>query len=103
VRRLGGKTPLYCALAAAGKDKYANSHARGLRTMTLRSILGIAQSVVAIIACGALGAGAGYGLVALLGWSGVGGALLAVFVGMVVATAAWTGGSVLLRAVGLIR
>ena len=100
---LGGKTPLYCALAAAGKDKYANSHARGLCTMNLHSILGIAQSIVAIIMCGALGAGAGYGLLAWLGWAGVSGALVAVFVGMVVATAAWTLGSVLLRAAGLIR
>lgn len=71
--------------------------------MTLHSILGIVQSVVAIIVCGALGGGAGYGLLALLGWTGIGGALVAVFVGMVVATAAWTLGSVLLRAVGLIR
>ena len=71
--------------------------------MTLHSILGIVQSVAAIIVCGALGGGAGYGLLAWLGWSGVGGALVAVFVGMVVATASWTLGSVLLRAAGLIR
>ena len=71
--------------------------------MNLHSILGIAQNIFAIIACGALGAGAGYGLLAWLGWSGVGGALVAVFVGMVVATAAWTLGSVLLRAAGLMR
>ncbi len=71
--------------------------------MKLRTLAGVALSVAAIIACGALGGGAGYGLLAWLGWSGVSGALVAVFVGMVVATAAWTLGSVLLRAAGLIR
>jgi len=71
--------------------------------MKLRTLVGVAQSVVSIIVCGALGAAAGYALRSQLGWSGVGGALVAVVVGMVVATAAWTLGSVVLRALGLIR
>jgi len=71
--------------------------------MNLRTLAGVALSVVGIVACGALGAAAGYALLLQLGWVGVGGALVAVVVGMVVATAAWTLGSVLLRAAGLIR
>lgn len=71
--------------------------------MSWRSFSGIALSVVAILACGTLGAGAGYAALALLGWGGVGGALVATFVGMVVATTAFALGSVLLRAAGLLR
>jgi len=39
----------------------------------------------------------------LAGLGGVIGALIAAFVGMLVATAAWAGGVVALRAVGLVR
>jgi hypothetical protein len=71
--------------------------------MTFRTLAYVTLNLVAIIVCGAIGAGAGYALLALLGLSGVIGALVATFTGMVVATAAWTLGSTLLRAAGLIR
>ena len=71
--------------------------------MTLRTLIYVVLNVVAIIACGALGAGAGYGVVHSLDLSGVGAALVATAIGMVAATAAWAGGSSLLRAAGLIR
>jgi hypothetical protein len=71
--------------------------------MTFRTLAYIMGNLLAIIACGAIGAGAGYALLALLGLWGVAGALLAAFVGMVVATAAWALGSSLLRAAGVIR
>jgi hypothetical protein len=63
----------------------------------------ILLNVLAIVACGALGAGAGYGTLALLDVGGPTGAFVAALVGMVVATAAWAAGSAALRAVGWIR
>ena len=71
--------------------------------MTFRSLLSVFLNLIAIVACGALGAGAGYGVLALLDASGVIGALVAALVGMLVATAAWAAGSAVLRAAGLIR
>ncbi|MEO7499299.1 MAG: hypothetical protein ABIX11_06890 [Casimicrobiaceae bacterium] len=63
----------------------------------------ILLNILAIIVCGALGAAAGYGVLALLDVAGIPGALIAAFVAMVVATAAWAAGSVALRAARLIR
>jgi hypothetical protein len=60
----------------------------------------LALSVLGILACGALGAFAGFAIVNAFGWSGTGAALVAVVVGMVVATAAWVLGTVLLRRLG---
>lgn len=71
--------------------------------MTFRTLIYILLNVIAIIACGAAGAGAGYGVVQSLDLSGVVAALVATAIGMVVATAAWAGGSALMRAAGLIR
>lgn len=71
--------------------------------MTFRSLLSIFLNLAAIVACGALGAAAAYGLLALFDASGVIGALGAALVGMFVATAAWAAGSAALRAAGLIR
>jgi hypothetical protein len=71
--------------------------------MALRTLVYVALNIIAIIVCGAVGAGAGYGIVHSFDLSGVIGALVATAIGMVVATAAWAGGSSLLRAAGLIR
>ena len=71
--------------------------------MALRTLMYVTLNVIAIIACGTAGAGAGYGIVQSLNLSGVAAALVATAIGMVVATAAWAGGSSLLRAAGLIR
>ena len=69
----------------------------------MRSLLSVLLSVIAILACGALGAAAGMGVRAALSLDGVAGALVALFVAMVVATLAWALGSAALRAAGLIR
>lgn len=65
--------------------------------------MGIVWSVVGILICGGLGGFAAWAFVAAMGWSGIPGALAAAAVGMVVATALWTGGTTLLRALGWIR
>jgi hypothetical protein len=59
------------------------------------SILG---SVLGIVLCGGLGGFAAWAIVRAIGLEGTVGAILAAIVGMVVATAAWTGGTTLLRA-----
>lgn len=66
-------------------------------------LLSVLLGIVAILACGALGAAAGLGLRAWLGLDGVGGAVLALFVAMIVATAAWALGVALLRALRILR
>ena len=66
-------------------------------------MLNVVLNLLAIVVCGALGAGAGFGVVTLAGIHGVAGALVAAFVGMLVATAAWAAGVVALRAAGVLR
>ena len=66
-------------------------------------MLNVVLNLLAIVVCGALGAGAGYGVVTLAGIDGVAGALVAALVGMLVATAAWAAGVVALRALGVVR
>lgn len=63
----------------------------------------IALSVLAILACGALGALAGFGSILAIDGSGTGAAILAAVVGMVVATLAWAAGVALLRRLGWLR
>jgi hypothetical protein len=65
--------------------------------------MSILLNLLAIVVCGAAGAGAGYGVLALLDTQGLTGAFLATLVGMVVASAAWAAGSTALRAAGWIR
>lgn len=69
----------------------------------MRTFLSILASALAIIACGAVGVLAGLALRNAFGLDGTGGALLTLFVAMVVATVAWAAGSSLLRALHLIR
>ena len=69
----------------------------------MRSFLSLVGSLVSIVFCGALGAGAGYLVRGWLDADGVSGALLAAVVAMVVASAAWIAGSTLLRTLRVIR
>ena len=71
--------------------------------MKMRTVVGILLNLVAIVVCGAIGAIGGYGTVEWLDLSGVVGALVAAFVGMVLATAAWAAGATLLRGAGILR
>jgi len=63
----------------------------------------IALSVLAILACGALGALAGFGVVSAIGGMGTAAAILAAVIGMFVATLAWAAGVALLRRLGWLR
>ena len=64
---------------------------------TVRSVL---WSLAGILLCGFAGGACGWWLVAALGLSGVGAALVGAVVGMVVATAAWTALTYVLRRLG---
>jgi len=64
------------------------------------SIIG---SIVGILLCGVAGGFAAWMFVAMLGIDGVTGAFVAAVIGMVVATALWTGGTALLRALRWIQ
>ena len=63
----------------------------------------IVFSILGILVSGVTGGLAGWSTVTLLGFAGVGGALLAATVGMVVATTVWIALTVLLRALGFLR
>ena len=67
------------------------------------SFASFALSVLAILACGSLGAFAGYAVVTALGWTDTPAALVAACVGMVVATLAWALGVAALRGLGWLR
>jgi hypothetical protein len=69
----------------------------------LRTLLSMIAGLLGIVAAGAVGGGVGYVVSGWLGLDGVGAALVALVVAMVVATALWAGGSALLRSLGLIR
>ena len=69
----------------------------------MRTLLSVLVSVVAILACGALGAAAGMSVRAWLALDGIAGALIALFVAMIVATAAWAIGMAVLRAARILR
>jgi hypothetical protein len=63
----------------------------------------IVSSILGILVSGTVGGLAGWSATTLLGFNGVGGALVAAAIGMVVATAVWIGLTVLLRALGFLR
>ena len=60
--------------------------------------LKVIPSLIVIIACGGVGAAAGWELVATVGWTGVGAALTAALVGMIVATFLFAAGIALYKA-----
>lgn len=80
----------------------ADARPDALKTMahTLRSIF---WSLIGIIVSGGAGGLAGWAVIAVLGWSGVLGALVAAAIGMVVATAVFLMITVILRAMGIVR
>lgn len=63
----------------------------------------ILASVLGIVASGLCGGLAGWSVIALVGWTGVGGALVAAVIGMAVATGVWVGLTSLLRALRLLQ
>jgi hypothetical protein len=63
----------------------------------------IVFSVLGILVSGTVGGLAGWSVMTALGFAGVGGALVAALLGMVVATAVWIGLTVLLRALRFLR
>jgi hypothetical protein len=67
---------------------------------TFSSIL---WSVIGILVSGLAGGVAGWSLVSVLGFGGVGAALLSAVVGMIVATAVWLAITLVLRKVGVVR
>jgi len=71
--------------------------------MTLARLWSFIASGLGIIIAGANGGGVGWAVVAWLQWTGVGGALVAAAVGMVVATGIWIGLTVVLRSLRLLR
>jgi len=71
--------------------------------MTLARLWSFIASGLGIILAGAIGGAAGWAVVAWLQWTGVGGALVAAAVGMVVATGVWIGLTVVLRSLRLLR
>ena len=71
--------------------------------MTLARLWSFIASGLGIIIAGAIGGGVGWAVVAWLQWTGVGGALVAAAVGMVVATGVWIGLTVALRSLRLLR
>jgi hypothetical protein len=60
-------------------------------------------SILGILVSGLAGGIAGWSVVTSLGWAGVGGALVAAAVGMVVATGVWVAITVALRSLGIVR
>jgi hypothetical protein len=67
------------------------------------SFASIALSALAILACGLVGAVAGYTVVTTIGWAGTPAAILAAGVGMSVATLAFALGVAALRWFGWLR
>jgi len=63
----------------------------------------LALSLIAILICGSGGAFAGFALSRMLGLSGVGGALLAMLVGMAVAFGLWVLGVAILNRLKWLR
>jgi len=71
--------------------------------MTLAKVSVYLVSGVGIIIAGAIGGAIGWAVVAWLQWTGIGGALVAAAVGMVVATGVWIGLTIALRSLRLLR
>jgi len=62
------------------------------------SVLSFIFRLLAIVVCGGAGGVLAWWLVFSLGWTGVGGAIAAAFLGMVLATLLWAGGVALANA-----
>jgi hypothetical protein len=58
-----------------------------------------AGKLVAIFACGAVGGVAARSIVTVLGWDGIGGAIVAAMIAMVISVTLWAAGVAALRSV----
>lgn len=65
--------------------------------------MSLVYSILAILACGAIGALAGVGVIELTRIDGVAGALTAVVTGMLAAALAWIGGVALMVKLGILK
>src|SRR2546427_7310878 len=65
---------------------------------TLFFVFSFILRLLAIVVCGGAGGGLAWWLVFSLGWTGVGGAIAAAFLGMGLATLLWAGGVTLANA-----
>ena len=63
----------------------------------------VVGSLIGILLCGGMGGFAAWTVVNALEMDGVTGAIVAAAIGMIIATALWTGGSRLLRTLGFLR
>lgn len=57
----------------------------------------LAGKLVAIFACGAVGGVAAWSIVTVLGWDGIGGAIVAAMIAMVISVTLWAAGVAALR------
>jgi hypothetical protein len=69
----------------------------------MKTFLSLAASLVAITFCGALGVLTAFSIVRALGLGGVIAALVAVVVGILVATLLWAGGVAVLRSIKVLK
>lgn len=79
---------------------------RGLRPMGLQpdaEDMSMVYSILAILVCGGAGASVGFVVARGLGLGGISASLVAVLIGMVIATALWALGAALLRKLGWLR
>jgi hypothetical protein len=63
------------------------------------SVVSFILRLLAIVVCGGAGGLLAWWLVFSLGWTGVGGAIAAAFLGMILATLLWAGGVALANAI----
>jgi len=71
--------------------------------MTLAKFWSYVASGVGIIIAGVIGGAVGWSIVRWFQWTGIGGALVAAAVGMVVATGVWIGLTAILRSLRLLQ
>jgi len=71
--------------------------------MTLAKFWSYVASGVGIIIAGVIGGAVGWSIVSWFQWTGIGGALVAAAVGMVVATGVWIGLTAILRSLRLLQ
>jgi hypothetical protein len=82
---------------AAGRRCYT-SPALERQPAHANSVFSFVLRLLAIVVCGGAGGVLAWWLVSSLGWAGVGGAIAAAFLGMILATLLWAGGVALTNA-----
>jgi hypothetical protein len=80
--------------------------ARGKRAMTEKFSLrrsqrgAFAGKLAAILTCGGVGGLAAWSIVTVLGWDGIGGAIVAAMIAMAISVALWAAGVAALQSMG---